>query len=130
MNTYREDDGKQPCTPAAPPGEPEVLDVSPARAPLPEGWRRLPTGLRGTRLYRVAPPGGGGVYWVAEMPLNGRTISRRFAGELHARGWISATTETRPKETFLDLEELNGPFRAACVVAGKIASIRVAGRYF
>jgi hypothetical protein len=130
MNTYRDGDGKEPCTQTAPSAEPEGPDVSHARAPLPEGWRRLPTGIRGTRLYRVAPPGGGGVYWMAEMSLNGRTISRRFAGEPHARGWISASIETRPKEVFLDLEEINGPFRAACVGAGRIGSLRVAGRYF
>ncbi len=84
--------------------------------------------MRGTRLYRVTHPGGGGVYWEATVTLHERLVHRRFASELHARAWLTIATERRPSATPFDLEELNGPFRAACVVAaGQHAPVRAAG---
>ena len=91
--------------------------VHPASPPLPVGWRRLATGLRRTWLYEVSPPGRSGVHWVAEMMLNGKLLSRRFAGELQARGWLTIVNEPRSSAMPFDLEELNGPLRAAGVAA-------------
>lgn len=99
--------------PAAPPGS----GANPGRSTLSERWRSLPTGLRGTRLYRVTQTGGGGVYWEAVVTLQDKPAQRRFASELHARAWLTLATERRPSALPFDLEELNGPFRAACVAA-------------
>ncbi|AOS43335.1 hypothetical protein Verru16b_00378 [Lacunisphaera limnophila] len=85
---------------------------------LPAGWQRLSTGLRGTRLYRVALPGRMSVYWEAAMRLGGKLLHRRFAGELHARAWLSASTEPRESGIPFDLEEIHGPLRTAGVKAG------------
>lgn len=85
--------------------------------PLPVGWRRLATDLRGTWLYEVSPPGRSGVHWVAEMKLNGKLLSRRFAGEFQARGWLTTVSEPRSSAIPFDLEEHNGPFRAAFVAS-------------
>ena len=85
---------------------------------LPAGWRRLATGLRGTRLYRVSLPGHAAIYWEAAMKLGGKLLHRRFAGELHARAWLSATTEPRETGIPLDLEEIHGPIRTAGVRGG------------
>jgi hypothetical protein len=81
---------------------------------LPEGWRRLPTGLHGARLYRVATDGGG-AYWQAEMVLNGVAQRRCFASELHARWWLAALDEPRLAPSVSDWEELNEPMRAGFV---------------
>ncbi len=83
--------------------------------------------MRGTRLYRVTRPGGGGVYWVGTVMHRGELVQRRFAGELHARAWLTLATERRPSAIPFDLEELNGPFRAACVAAGDRAPARRSG---
>lgn len=90
-------------------------EAGPTGAPLPAGWRRLVTGLRGTRLYRVCPPGRATVYWEAAMKLDGKLLHRRFAGELHARAWLSVLTEPRSSAAPFDLEEIHGPFRTAGV---------------
>ena len=83
---------------------------------LPNGWRRLTTGLRGVRLYAVAPPLGGTRYWFAEVIRDGAQLSRRFASEIHARAWlIELVTPNRTASSF-DWEELNKPFRAATMV--------------
>jgi len=79
---------------------------------LAEGWRRLSTGLRGTRLYRVVPPKGGDAHWQAEMTLNGEVQHRRFASELHARWWLAVLNESLFTPSMLDWEELNAPARA------------------
>lgn len=116
MNTFREDHSQDPFTPLASTDESRATDAGPnhpASPPLPAGWRLLATGLRGTWLYYVSPPSRSGVYWVAEMKLNGKLLSRRFAGELQARGWLTTVREPRTSATPFDLEELNGPLRAA-----------------
>ena len=120
MNTFREEHRQDPCTPMISIAEARTADagpVHPASPPLPVGWRRLATGLRRTWLYEVSPPGRSGVHWVAEMMLNGKLLSRRFAGELQARGWLSIVNEPRSSAMPFDLEELNGPLRAAGVAA-------------
>lgn len=91
---------------------------SPAGASLPAGWRRLPTGCPGTRLYRVSPSGRAVVYWEAMMKLDGKLLRRRFAGELLARAWLTITTEPRSSAFPFDLEELNAAIRTARVVGG------------
>jgi hypothetical protein len=85
---------------------------------LPAGWCRLATGLRGTRLYRVSLPGQAAIYWEAAMKLGGKLLHRRFAGELHARAWLSATTEPRETGIPFDLEEIHGPIRTAGIKGG------------
>jgi len=118
MNTYREGNSKDPFTGTAHSSEARTPDENHDRPPartLPKEWRRLPSGQRGMRLYQVTPVGGGNDYWVVETTLNGELLRRRFAGELHARAWLTFLTEPRPIVTDHDLEELNGTFRAAGV---------------
>ena len=121
MNTFHDENSRDPFTSMTTAVEPRAADAGPdlpANPPLPVGWRRLATGLRGTWLYEVSPPGRSGVHWVAEMVLNGKLLSRRFAGELQARGWLTTVIEPRSSAVPFDLEELNGPFRTAWVAAG------------
>lgn len=87
-------------------------------SPLPEGWRRLPTGLRGSRLYQVTRPDGAAPYWEGEMPLTHGPVRRRFASELQARAWLHLAAESRFTLDSIDLEEVNGSFRAAVGLAG------------
>jgi len=118
MNTYREDTSKDPFTPMAEAGAARLSDDGhgcPNPPVLPEGWRRLATGLRGTRLFRVTPPGRGGVYWEAEMTLERAVVHRRFAAEIHARAWLGLRNEPRLTANPYDREEIHGRFRAACV---------------
>ena len=117
MKQPREEKFPQPSPVTPPPAAPPGSGANPGRSTLSECWRSLPTGLRGTRLYRVTLPGGGGVYWTAAATLHGQPAQRRFASELHARAWLTLVTERRPSALPFDLEELNGPFRAACVAA-------------
>jgi hypothetical protein len=84
-----------------------------SRSPLPEGWRRLPTGLRGSRLYRVARPDGTAAYWEGEMPLNDERVRRRFASELQARAWLHLATEPRVMLDSVDSEEIHESVRSA-----------------
>ena len=49
------------------------------------------------------------------MKLARKLLSRRFAGELQARGWLTAVNEPRSSAMPFDLEELYGPYRAAWV---------------
>lgn len=97
-------------------GEPaHAGEAGSADAPLPAGWRRLVTGLRGTRLYRICRPGRSVVYWEAAMKLDGKLLHRRFAAEIHARAWLSVLVEPRSSGAPFDLEEIHGPYRTAGV---------------
>lgn len=80
---------------------------------LPDGWQRLPTGMRGVRLYRVQLPFGLGTYWEAGVMLNGQVVLRRFISERHARSWLSMVIEPHSAPGTTNLEDLNGPLRAA-----------------
>ena len=75
--------------------KPDVMTGSGSRPPLPEGWRRLSTGLRGSRLYCVTRPGGTMTYWEAEMSLDSGRVQRRFASELHARALLHLAAQPR-----------------------------------
>ena len=83
---------------------------------LPAGWRRLTTGLRGVRLYAVAPSLGSGAYWFAEVIRDGAQMSRRFASEIHARAWVLELVAPDRTASSLDWEELNHPLRASTMV--------------
>ena len=120
MNTLHDEHSLDSFTPMISVSDSRTADagpVHPASPPLPVGWRRLATGLRGTWLYEVSLPGRSAVHWVAEMKLNGKLLSRRFAGELQARGWLTTVNEPRSSAIPFDLEEHNEPFRAAFVAA-------------
>lgn len=127
MKNQREGKFPKPSPVTPPPAAPPESGANSGRSKLSEGWRSLPTGKRGTRLYRVTQPGGGGVHWVAEVKHRGEPVQRRFAGELHARAWLTLATERRPSAIPFDLEELNGPFRAAGVAAGHRAPVHRSG---
>ena len=79
---------------------------------LPEGWREIPTGLPGARLYAVVPHQGGETHWQAEMTLNGAMQRRRCASELYARWWLAALHEPHFASGTIDSEELNEPLHA------------------
>ena len=114
MKIYREGQSTNPFPSDASPGEGEEsgADIRDCRHQgLPEGWRRVPTGLRGARLYRVAINGSES-HWQAEMALNGVERRRRFASELHARWWLAALDEPRLAASVSDWEELNEPWNA------------------
>jgi hypothetical protein len=114
MKIYREGQSTNPFPSDASAGsgsEPGDESRDDGRRSLPEGWRRLPTGLRGARLYRVAIDGSES-YWQAEMALNGVVRRRRFANELHARWWLAALDEPRQAPSVSDWEELNEPWSA------------------
>ncbi len=91
-----------------------------SRSPLPEGWRRLPTGLRGSRLYRVLRPGDAAAYWEAEVPLDSGRVQRRFASELHARVWLHLAAGPRLLPGSVDGDEINGSFRVGAAFAGDV----------
>ena len=114
MKIHREGQSTNPFPSDASPGDGEEsgADIRDNGHPgLPEGWRRLPTGLRGARLYRIVAHGGE-TYWQAEMALNGMAQRRRFASELHARWWLAALDEPRLAPSISDWEELNAPWSA------------------
>lgn len=90
----------------------------PTNHPLPVGWRRFPTGLRGARLFRVQPAGEGPVHWAVELKLDGKMVSRRFASELHARGWLSVATGPHVPALAIDRGELHDSFRHAALLHG------------
>lgn len=118
MNALSDDHSHDPVLPVAPPTEAWLTNDfsgNPFSAPLPEGWRRIPTGLRGTRLFRITPPTGS-VYWVAVMMLGRKPVSKHFTVELHARAWLTFVSEKRPAVTTFDLEERNGSFRTAALL--------------
>jgi hypothetical protein len=83
-----------------------------------ERWRRLATGLRGARLFRVTLPSAGQVFWEAECKLNGAGVSRRFASELHARAWLSVATQPRMTLSTVEKQELNRPCSSSCFASG------------
>jgi hypothetical protein len=74
----------------------------------PTGWRKLPTGLRGARLY-VVTPYDGGAYWLVEVMYNGAQLTRRFASELHARVWLVELLRPGFTPASFDREERNEP---------------------
>lgn len=82
--------------------EPEPAEAESAAGTPPEGWRRLATGRGNAQLFRVSQGGREGVHWVVAVLLDRRLVQRRFASELHARGWIELAcgpreeTETAP----------------------------------
>ena len=114
MKIYREGQSTNPFPSDAPSGggqEPDAGSRENGCHGLPEGWRRVSTGLHGARLYRIATEGGE-TLWQAEMALNGEVQRRCFASELHARWWLAALKEPRPAPSVSDWEELNEPMRA------------------
>jgi len=114
MKIYREGQSTNPFPSDAPSGggqEPDAGSRENECRCLPEGWRRVSTGLRGARLYRIATDGGE-TLWQAEMALSGKVQRRCFASELHARWWLAALKEPRPAPSVSDWEELNEPMRA------------------
>lgn len=96
----------------------ESVGGSPDGGRLPLGWRRIATGIPDTRLYQVTLPGRPGVYWEAAMKIDGKLMHRRFAGELHARAWLSASVEPPHSGIPFDLEDIHGPLRTAGVRGG------------
>ncbi len=95
----------------------KAISVEPIH-PLLERWRRLATGLRGVRLFRVTLPSAGQVFWEAECTLNGAGVSRRFASELHARAWLSVATQSRMTLSSVEKQEVNRPCSASCFASG------------
>ena len=83
-----------------------------------ERWRRLATGLRGARLFKVTLPTAGQIFWEAECTLNGTDVSRRFASELHARAWLSVATQSRISVSSVEKQELDRPCSTSCFAAG------------
>jgi hypothetical protein len=120
MDNYRADHSHDPFTPTATSAKTAAAEKHDSGGvvslPLPAGWQRLATGLRGTWLYQINLSGGGAVHWVAEMMLNGKVLKRRFAAELHARAWLTIVCEPRSSTIPFDLEEFNEAFRAAALL--------------
>ena len=83
-----------------------------------ERWRRLATGVRGVRLFKVTLPMAGRVFWEAECTLNGAGVSRRFASELHARAWLSVATQSRISVSSVERQELDRPCSTSCFASG------------
>lgn len=83
-----------------------------------EQWRRLATGLRGVRLFRVTLAVGGKVFWAVECTLNGVRVCRRFASELHARAWLSVATQTDAAMSSVERQELDRPCSTSCFSTG------------
>jgi hypothetical protein len=83
------------------------------RSPLPTGWKRLTTGLRGSRLYHVVQPEGGGEYWEGEMPLDNGRVCRRFASELQARAWLHLAAAPRFTVPSFDMDEVHESLRVS-----------------
>ena len=83
-----------------------------------ERWRRLSTGLRGVRLFKVTLPEAGRVFWEAECILNGAGVCRRFASELHARAWLSVATQSRISLSSVEKQELHRPCSTSCFASG------------
>jgi hypothetical protein len=113
MTDHRDEIGQK----SFPFGEPVEASEKPgakggpdSRSPLPEGWRQLPLGLRGSRLYLVMRPDGTARYWEGEMPLNGVRYRRRFASELQARAWLHLAAQPRFTLGVDALEETHGSF--------------------
>ena len=117
MNTYREGHSNDPFPAANAAGDPPVDSHGhhPGHS-LPVGWRRLATGVRGTRLYRVMPPGGT-LHWAVGITLQGEPVLRRFASELYARAWISMASEPPFPVRSTDLKLLNRAVRESSAVA-------------
>ena len=88
------------------------------RQQLLERWRRLATGLRGVRLFKVTLPSAGRVFWEAECTLNGADVCRRFASELHARAWLSVATQSRMTLSSVEKQELDRPCSTSCFSSG------------
>ena len=118
MKDHREESSQKPFPFGEPLNAAETPDANAgrdSRSPLPEGWRRLPLGLRGSRLYLVTRPDGTAPYWEGEMPLNGARVCRRFASELQARAWLHLAAQ--PRFT-LGVDGLEGLHESARVAVG------------
>ena len=116
MNSFRDEQSADPFPVSAPLTEDAGPAPIPPRGPqttLPAGWRLLPLRLRGARVYRVMPPGGGAAYWHAEMVLSGVLQERRCASELYALWWIAALKEPPPGRATVGMVELHAPLRGA-----------------
>jgi hypothetical protein len=113
MTTFRDEQSVEPFPFAMPVEEETASPAGPVRgrAVLPAGWHRLPIRLRGARVYRVTPPGGGSTYWHAEMTLNGAVQCRRCASELYALWWIAALKEPPSVPEIFEMVELDTPLR-------------------
>lgn len=83
-----------------------------------ERWRRLSTGLRGVRLFKVTLPDKGRIFWEAECTLNGTEVGRRFASELHARAWLSVATQPNRAVSSVERQELDRPCSTSCFSSG------------
>ena len=81
-------------------------------------WRRLATGLRGVRLFRVTLAVGGKVFWAVECTLSGVSVCRRFASELHARAWLSMAIQSRAVMSSVERQELDRPCSTSCFTTG------------
>jgi hypothetical protein len=110
MNTYREGHSNDPFPSAEVVGDPPDSHGHHPGHCLPLGWRRLSTGVRGTRLYRVEPPGGT-LHWAVGITMHGEPVLRRFASELHARAWLSIASEPPFPVRSTDLKLLNQAVR-------------------
>lgn len=82
-----------------------------------ERWRRLATGLRGVRLFRIAANGDNFV-WQAECKLGAEWVVHRFASELHARAWLSVVSQSRMKLSSIEKLEVNRPCSSSCFANG------------
>ncbi|HWA09072.1 MAG TPA: hypothetical protein VG838_06355 [Opitutaceae bacterium] len=96
---------------------PTATKTTDSRSPFQPGSRRLPTGLRGCRLYEMTRPDGSTLCWEAEMSLNGSPVRRRFASELHARAWLRLEAASQANPASIDVEEIRGAFRLASGLA-------------
>ena len=103
---------------SVPPAQFEDASTLKTRQRLLERWRRLATGLRGARLFKVTLPVAGQVFWEAECTLNGADVSRRFASELHARAWLSVATQSRISVSSVERQELDRPCSTSCFASG------------
>lgn len=89
-----------------------------SQPPLLERWRRLATGLRGVRLFRVTVLAGNKLFWQAECMLQGGWVCRRFASELHARAWLSVANQPHSSLSSVEQKELSRPFSSSCFASG------------
>lgn len=96
----------------------EKIPAEFSRSPhLVERWRRLATGLRGVRLFRIAAMGDHFV-WQAECKLGGEWVVHRFASELHARAWLSVVSQSRMRLSSVEKQEVNRPCSSSCFANG------------
>ena len=96
-----------------------AVNVPPNRRQrLLEHWRRLATGLRGVRLFRITVVTDGKIFWEAGCKLNRDWVSRRFASELHARAWLSVAAQSHVALSSVEVQELKRPCSTSCFASG------------